>query len=236
MSATSLLLFYLILALSSPSCLLLHLSFYLNLIRRSDRNCLLSPPVQSDYNGSPDTRFYRATTRLISWPDGERYLCLQHAFEVSFVLSLVSTLLFSPTRGVLSHLNSSTHRFPQFSLRNLCSDAMLAGHSLLLSSYLSRIGRIENPSCGACGHPSYDTSHLILHCPATDSLRRRSWTIFCFSTTSSPGSGKLPGFWGPWSSAMPPSLGRGRVTTTTIKLKLGTQYYVTKRVSKFIRS
>ena len=46
------------------------------------------------------------------------------------------------------------------------------GHSLLLGSYLSRIGRIENSSCSACGHPSQDISHLILHCPATDSLRR----------------------------------------------------------------
>ena len=45
-------------------------------------------------------------------------------------------------------------------------------HSLLLGSYLSRIDRIENPSCGACGHSSHDTSHLILHCPATDFLRR----------------------------------------------------------------
>ena len=46
------------------------------------------------------------------------------------------------------------------------------GHCLLLSSYLSMIGRIENPSCSACGHPSQDTSHLILYCPATDSLHR----------------------------------------------------------------
>ena len=46
------------------------------------------------------------------------------------------------------------------------------GHSHLLSSYLSKIGRIENPSCSACGHPSKDTSHLFLHSPATDSLRR----------------------------------------------------------------
>ena len=46
------------------------------------------------------------------------------------------------------------------------------GHSLLLGSYLSSIGRIENPSCSACEHLSQDTSHLILHCPATDSLRR----------------------------------------------------------------
>ena len=46
------------------------------------------------------------------------------------------------------------------------------GHSLLFGSYLSRIIRTENPSCSACGHSSQDISHLILHCPATDSLRR----------------------------------------------------------------
>ena len=45
-------------------------------------------------------------------------------------------------------------------------------HSLLLGSYLSRIGRIENPSCSACEHSSQDPSHLILHCPATDCLHR----------------------------------------------------------------
>ena len=45
-------------------------------------------------------------------------------------------------------------------------------HSLLLSSYLYIIGRIENPSCSPCGHPSQDTSHLIIHCPATDFLCR----------------------------------------------------------------
>ena len=46
------------------------------------------------------------------------------------------------------------------------------GHSLLLGSYLSRIGRIENPSCSACGHSSQDTSDFILHCPATDSVHQ----------------------------------------------------------------
>ena len=43
-------------------------------------------------------------------------------------------------------------------------------HSLLLNSYLSGIGRIENPSCSACRHSSQDTAHLILHCPALDPL------------------------------------------------------------------
>ena len=65
--------FYLTLALSSPSCPLLHLSLYLNLSGRSGRNCLLSP-VLSGYNGSPNTRFSREMTRLMNWPDGVRYL------------------------------------------------------------------------------------------------------------------------------------------------------------------
>ena len=56
------------------------------------------------------------------------------------------------------------------------------GHSLLSSSYLTKIGRIKNPSCSACGQSSQD--------------------IFCtvqlqtVSTTSNPGPGELPDFWG----------------------------------------
>ena len=44
------------------------------------------------------------------------------------------------------------------------------GHSLPLSSYLTRIRRIENFSCSACEHPFQNTSYLILYCPATTSL------------------------------------------------------------------
>ena len=57
--------YYLTLVLSSPPCPLLHLSSYLKLCGRSGRNCLLSP-VLSGYNGSPDTDFYRGTTRLMN--------------------------------------------------------------------------------------------------------------------------------------------------------------------------
>ena len=53
-------------------------------------------------------------------------------------------------------------------LSRLCCN----GHSLLLGSCLSMIGRIENPSCSTSGHSSQDISHLVLHCFATDSLRR----------------------------------------------------------------
>ena len=67
------------------------------------------------------------------------------------------------------------------------------GHSLLLSSYLSRIGRIEIPFSSACDHPSQDTSHLILHCPATDSAPLALWRL-CLCMISGPCSGSY--FWG----------------------------------------
>ena len=90
------------LVLSSPPCSLLHLSCYLKLCGRSGRNCLFSPPVLSDYNGSPNTRFSRGTTHLMSLPDGERCLRPPQSLVVSLLLSLVSTLVFSRTGGVLS--------------------------------------------------------------------------------------------------------------------------------------
>ena len=65
------------------------LSSYLKLYGRSGRNCLLSP-VLSDYNWFPDTRFSRGTTRLMSWPDGERYLRPPQSLVVSLLLPLIS--------------------------------------------------------------------------------------------------------------------------------------------------
>ena len=120
-SATSLLLSsYVTLTLSSPLCHLFRLTFYLELCGRSGRSCFLYL-VLSGYNWSPDTRFSRGTTRLISWPDRERYLRSLQSIVVSLLLSLVSTLVFSRTGGVLSHRNSSTRRLPRFPPRNLCS-------------------------------------------------------------------------------------------------------------------
>ena len=87
------------------------------------------------------------------------------------------------------------------------------GHSLLLNSYLSRIGRIENPSCSTCRHSSQDTTHLILHCPAMDSL-----ATLCPSTTSALEC--CPVSSAPWFSAMLPSLGKGWVSTTSNKNRI----------------
>ena len=132
----------------------------------------------------------------MSWPDGE---CYSYPSAIPCSLSHLSyPLFFSRIGGVLSHQNSSTHRFPRFPLRNLSFLVTMAvfsrlrcnGHNLLLSSYLSRIGKIENPPFSACGHPSQDTSHLILHCPAT---------------TSGPGPRDVARLLGP--HGLPPSLG-----------------------------
>ena len=69
------------------------------------------------------------------------------------------------------------------------------GHSLMLSSRLSRIGSIENPSCCACRHPSQGTFYLNLHRPATTLCAARSLVTLCLSTTFGQGPRKLPGFW-----------------------------------------
>ena len=95
--------YYLTLVPSSPLCSLLHLSSYLKLSGRSGRNCLLSPPALSDYSGSRDTRFSQGMTRLMSWPDAKCYLRPLQSLVVSFLLSLVSALVFSWTGGAVSY-------------------------------------------------------------------------------------------------------------------------------------
>ena len=98
--------------------------------------------------------------------------------NISSLISRILSSLFSDWRRTVSSKFFDTQvssisteklvlpRHARYVLSHLCCNA----HSLLLSFYLSRIGRIENPSCSACGHSSQDTSHLIVHCPATDSL------------------------------------------------------------------
>ena len=140
----------------------------------------------------------------MSWPDGEHYFCPLQSLVVSFLLSLISALVFSRTGSVLSHRNSSTHRFLQFPQRNLCSLITLAvpsrlccnGHSLLLSSYVFRIGRIE--ILHASPADTRPRTPLISFC--TIQLRTlstaRSLAILCLSTTFGSGLGEMPSFWG----------------------------------------
>ena len=100
--------------------------------------------------------------------------------SLSPLTSRIHSRLFSDWRRTVSSKYFDT-QVPSISIEELVfpcharcvlSRYRWNGHSLLLGSYLSRIGRNENSSCSACGNSSQDISHLILHCPATDSLRR----------------------------------------------------------------
>ena len=126
----------------------------------------------------------------------------QQCLVVTLLLSLVSTLFFSRTGGIMSHLNSSTHRFPRFPPSNLCFYVMLAMFSLafattdtaiFLSSYLHRIGRIENPSCSVCGHLSshsalsnYGLFTSLALWQFAVSLRPLSQALLSFPTSGAP--------------------------------------------------
>ena len=151
------------------------------------------------------TRFSRGTTRLISWPDGEHYSCPLQSLVVSLLLPLVSTLLFFRYGGVLSNLNSLTHRFPRFPPRNLCSLVALAMFSLVFAAtntafcqILTSPGLAESrilPAAPADTHSrtpliSFYTVQLRALCAA------RFLATLCLFMTSGPGPGELPGFWG----------------------------------------
>ena len=144
--------------------------------------------------GPPDIRSFRTTTRLMSWPDGEHYLFPQQSLVVTLLISGIHSFLFSDCRQTVLSKFFDTQA-PSISTEQLvlpgharCDLSRLRcnGHSLLLSSYLSRIGRIENSSfLQRLGTPliSFCTVQLQTLCVA------RSLAIFCLSTTSVPGPG-----------------------------------------------
>ena len=115
---------------------------------------------------------------------------------LSPLISRIHSCLFSDWRRTVSskffdtQVPSTSTEEPVVSRHARCVLSRLrrTGHSLFLSSYLSRIGRIENPSCSVCRHSSQDISHLILHCPATDFLRRSLFgdSLFLYDLWSRP--------------------------------------------------
>ena len=210
-------LFSLTLALSLILCSVLCLFFYLNLSGRSGRNCLLFFPVLSGCNRFLDAHCFQGTLWLISWPDGQCYSCPLQSLVVIVFLSLVSALLFSSRHTVSSKFFDK--QVPLVLIEELvlprhacCVLSCLPcnGHILLLSSYLSRIARIKNPSCSACIHLS---SHSALSSYRLFALL----ALWQFSVSLRPlvqALGSCLASGAPWSSTMPPSLGRSQVTTT----------------------
>ena len=123
----------------------------------------------------------------------------------------------------MSFRNSSTHRFPRFPPRNLCSLVTLA--LFFLSSTLRRtqptvellfLQDWQNRESFLQRLRTLVPGHLISFC--TVQLRTLSAARSLVSVLLRPlvqALGSCPASGAPWSSAMPPSLGRGRVATTT---------------------
>ena len=138
----------------------------------------------------------------MNWPDGERYLHPTQSL-VLLLLSLVFTLLFSRTGGILSHLKSSTCRFPRLPLKNLCSLIMLAVFSLVYAAtdtpfkFLS-LGLAESRILPAAPVDTCPRTPLISFCTVQlqTLCAAHPFATLCFSTTSGPDLGELPGFWG----------------------------------------
>ena len=85
------------------------------------------------------------------------------------------------------------------------------GHSFILNFHLSRIGRIENLLHSACGHPTQDTSDLILSCPATSFSRCLLFGGFFYLRSLVQTLESFPVFGPLCSSAMNKFRERGRV-------------------------
>ena len=133
---------------------------------------------------------------------------------------MVVPLIFSDWRRTVSSKFFDT-RVPSISTeeiylpRCVLSCLRCNGRSLPLNSYLSRIGRIENRFCSARGHLSSHSalSSYVLFAPLT------LWRL-CLSTTSGPGSGKLPGFWGSMVFRRAPTLRKGSGSNNNISVSV----------------
>ena len=148
-SAISLFFSYLILALSLAHCPILYLSFYLKVFPTSGRNCLLFP------------LYYQATIHRHSFftiNDAAGELARQGALLVPFTVPCclfplifrIHSSFFSYRRRTVSSKCFDT-QVPSVSTEKLVLSCLRCnGHGFLLSSYISWIGRIENPSCNAC--------------------------------------------------------------------------------------
>ena len=227
-SAISLLFsFYLTLVLSSPPCPLLHFSLSQTLWQIWQELSSLSCSIRLQWVPEHSFLLGNDAADKLARP-GALLAPSALPCSLSSLLSRIHSCLISDWRRTVSSKFLDT-QVPSISTEELvlpcharCVLSRLCcnGHSFLLGCYLSRIGRIENPSCSAWGHQSQDTSHLILHCPAMDSMHR---SLFGNSLSLRPlvqtlGSSSASG--APWSFAMPPSLRRGWVNNNFIKPSL----------------
>ena len=159
---------------------------------------------------------------MTSWSGVVHNLCSMQFLVFLLFLSLVSILLSSRTGGTLSRLNSLTYRLPGYLLKNLCFLATIAMSSLVSSATNTIFFLISNvPELRILrAAPAVILSrHLSIHftqCSHGLFAPLAFWLLFVslqplFQTLRSCSASGAPRY-----SAMPPSLGRGRVTTITV--------------------
>ena len=161
---------YLTLVLSSPPRSLLHLSFYLNLCQKLFSLFFCSIRLQwvPGHSFLPDKRVLlgnEAADELAR--RGALFVPSAIPCSHSSLVSGIHFSFFSDWRHTVSSkffdtqvsLISTEELVLLRNVRCVLSRLRCNGHCLLLSCYLSKIGRIENPSCSACGHLS---SHSAL--------------------------------------------------------------------------
>ena len=163
----------------------------------------------------------------MSWPDGERYLRPPQSLVISLLSFLVSTLFFSQTGGVLSHLNFLRHR------QTLNFDQETCAPSSCLLCPLSSTLQRTKPSIRFLSLLDWQNRESFLqrlrtlvpgHLSSYSALSSYGliaplilWRLFVSVRLLVQALGSCSASGAPWSSAMPPSLGSGRVINNNIK-------------------
>ena len=201
---------------NKPSTFLLF-SYYLTLV-------LSSPPsfLSNSVAGLARTVFSlllfyqatigpRATMRLMSWPDGERYLRPPQSLGLSPLISRIHSCLFSDWRRTVSSKFLDTQVPSIFTeelvlprhARCVLSRLRCNGHCLLLGSVSLGLTELRIlPAAPVDTRPrtipiSFCTVQLRTLCAA------HSLATHCLSTTSGPNPGELPGVWSSMVSRHP---------------------------------
>ena len=189
---------YLTLVLSSPPCPFFHL-FFISNSREEKWICFIRPQWVPGHSFLPGNDAADKLARRGTLLAPSAIPC-----SLSPLISRMHPCLFSDWRRTVSSkffdaqvpsISTDELVLPHHA-RYVLSRLRCNGHSLLLSSYLFRIGKIENPSCSACGHLFQNTSHLILTVQLRTLCAAHFLATLCLFTTSGPGPGELSSFWG----------------------------------------
>ena len=153
-----------LITLSSPPSFLLPQTFWQE--RSSLSSCTIRLQWVPEYFFLPgnDTADELARQGVLLLSSGTPCSLLHHTSRIhSYLFSCwwrtISSKFFDTQVPSVSTEELVLPRQDHCVLSRLCCN----GHSLLLSTYIARIGIMKNPSCSACGHPSQDASYLILH-------------------------------------------------------------------------